>query len=382
MFLKYSTSQIPSKKSRGKGSQGKKTVDTPVTDVDVSEESDSELARKRIASRRVVKKKVIISAVDNIIPDPDVALKLGKSISLTKAAEEEAARQGHATHARIPKPATSKLKLKGVQSLTPKEQEAADIMQALKESNKTSRRQPGTRGSSEELVFHQGFQMSPQLSLLPQEKELSENSKEDERDDEEVDWIYSDEEDEKKDDAEDDKSIDLEMTDDEETDYDDEEDTDVGKTNARNIKEVKDDAKKVELPPTSSSLSLRVAKLEKDVSELKKIDHSAEALATLKSQVPTVVEHYLGSKIGDDLQKKPTIDLEQEYEKSASEISKIKREQAEKQKMPKYTIKSPTRQHLKTLIEDENAIDKGVADTVKNHKRQYDDDDDDDDEDP
>ncbi|GKA76872.1 hypothetical protein Tco_0783333, partial [Tanacetum coccineum] len=97
------------------------------------------------------------------------------------------------------------------------------------------------------------------------------------------------------------------------------------------------------------------AKLENDVSDLKKIDHSIEALATLKSQVPTVVEHYLGSKIGDDLQKvlqrhttdliqkysvkpapkssniqKPTIDLEQESEKSASEIRKIKREQAEK----------------------------------------------------
>nr|GEU31901.1 hypothetical protein [Tanacetum cinerariifolium] len=37
---------------------------------------------------------------------------------------------------------------------------------------------------------------------------------------------------------------------------------------------------------------------------------------------------------------------------------------------------------MEELIEDENAIDKGVADTVKNHKRQHDDDDDDDDEDP
>ncbi|GJX28221.1 hypothetical protein Tco_0236300 [Tanacetum coccineum] len=36
---------------------------------------------------------------------------------------------------------------------------------------------------------------------------------------------------------------------------------------------------------------------------------------------------------------------------------------------------------MEALIEDENAMDKGVADTVKNHKRQHDDDDDDD-EDP
>ncbi|GKG39219.1 hypothetical protein Tco_0463364, partial [Tanacetum coccineum] len=112
--------------------------------------------------------------------------------------------------------------------------------------------------------------------------------------------------------------------------------------------------------------------LEKDVSELKKIDHSAKALASLKSQVPTVVEQYLGSKISDDLQnflhrhtadlirkyfvkpapesskiQKPTFDLEQESEKSPSEIRKIKREQAEKQKMSQYTIKSTNNAALK-----------------------------------
>ncbi|GKB13714.1 hypothetical protein Tco_0847637, partial [Tanacetum coccineum] len=44
-------------------------------------------------------------------------------------------------------------------------------------------------------------------------------------------------------------------------------------------------------------------KLEKDVSKLKKTDHSADALANLKSQVPTNVNEYLGSKLGDDLEK-------------------------------------------------------------------------------
>ncbi|GJW13625.1 hypothetical protein Tco_0017758 [Tanacetum coccineum] len=219
----------------------------------------------------------------------------------------------------------------------------------------------------------------------------------------------------------------------------DEEVTNVAKVDAGKTEEVKDDAKKAELPPTSSSLSLRVAKLEKDVSELKKIDHTAKALASLKSQVLTVVEHYIRSKIGDDLQKvlqkhtadliqkysmkpapepskiqKPIIDLEPEFEKSALEIHFIKKEHAKKQKMPKYTIKSTNKATLKeydlksalyqtmnenksfnrnlanhalyhalmeALIEDENAIDKGVANTVKNYKRQHDDDEDDD-EDP
>ncbi|GJR55985.1 hypothetical protein Tco_1406506 [Tanacetum coccineum] len=63
MFIKYSTSQIPPKKSRGKGSQGNKTVDDSQETVDVS--------------------------------------KLSKSISLVEAEEEEAAKQVHATHARI-----------------------------------------------------------------------------------------------------------------------------------------------------------------------------------------------------------------------------------------------------------------------------------------
>ncbi|GKE27034.1 retrovirus-related pol polyprotein from transposon TNT 1-94 [Tanacetum coccineum] len=144
-------------------------------DVDMSEESNSEPAKKRTSSRRVIKKKVIITADDNINPEPDVALALRKSISLTEAAKEEAAWQVYATHARIvieyvPKPARKRLsciafrdtssvskkmsfdlsqKLKGVQTLTLEEKITADTMKALKESKKTSRRQPGTRGSSE-----------------------------------------------------------------------------------------------------------------------------------------------------------------------------------------------------------------------------------------
>ncbi|GKG35510.1 hypothetical protein Tco_0440664, partial [Tanacetum coccineum] len=45
-----------------------------------------------------------------------------------------------------------------------------------------------------------------------------------------------------------------------------------------------------------SAVQLRVAKLEKDVSKLKKIDLSDEDLAALKIQVPSVVDNYLGSK--------------------------------------------------------------------------------------
>ncbi|GKC33843.1 hypothetical protein Tco_1046227 [Tanacetum coccineum] len=342
MFIKYFTGEIPPKKSRGKGSQGNKIIDVSQEIVDVSVESEPEPAKKRTASRRVVKKKVTISADDNIIPDPDVALELGKSISITKAEEEEAARQVHATHARIvtesvPEPAkkktgskstrsvviqdtpsapksklaASKLKLKGIPSLTPEEQLAADTMQALKEIEKPSRRQPGTEGSSEgtgiipgvpdesTVVFDTSSEGTGTKSGVPDKEKVSteekvilewgseqesEYSKEELSEEEEIDWIDSEDDDKKKDNTNDDKSINLEMTDDEETDdavlqgkeqvnddedeemtnaeveeygnNDEEEDTDAAKADAEKTKEAKDDSKKAELPPTSSSLSI------------------------------------------------------------------------------------------------------------------------------
>ncbi|GKB54020.1 hypothetical protein Tco_0904773 [Tanacetum coccineum] len=247
MFLKYSTGQIPPKKSR---------------------------ARKRTASRRVVKEKVAIFVVDNIILDPDVALKLGKSISLTEAAEEEAARQVHATHARIltksvPKPARRR---------PLEEQEATDTMKALKESMKTSRRQLGTGGSCEGTGRIPGvIDESTVISATSSERT---GTKPGVPDEEKIDF---EDDDEKKDDIDDDKHIDLEMTGDEETDdevlqgeeqvNDDEDEemtnvevkdsrngdakiSDVAKADAIKIEEIKDDAKKAELPPASSSLSV------------------------------------------------------------------------------------------------------------------------------
>ncbi|GJT59006.1 hypothetical protein Tco_1002539 [Tanacetum coccineum] len=150
--------KIRPKKRRGKGSQRKKTADDSQETVDVSEESEPEPEPN--ASRRMVKKNVTISAANNIIPDPDVALELGKSIRITEAEEEAATKQVHATHARIVNEyvlksakkntsKSSKSKLKGVLTLTPEEQEATYIMQALKESKETHKRQPSTEGSSE-----------------------------------------------------------------------------------------------------------------------------------------------------------------------------------------------------------------------------------------
>nr|GEV06206.1 hypothetical protein [Tanacetum cinerariifolium] len=223
MFLKYSTGQILAKKRRGNESQEKKTTYTPEADVDMLEESDPELAKKRTIIRRVMKKKVTISANDNIIPDPDIALELGKSIILTKAEEEEAARQVHATHVRImmesvPKPARrrpSGIAFKDTSQVSKKvsfdpsqklKDESTVVFATSSEGTCTKPRVPDEKKvtSEERVILESGSEQE------------SKYSEEDQRDDEEVDWICFEEDDEKKDDVDNDKSNDLGMTDDEE----------------------------------------------------------------------------------------------------------------------------------------------------------------------
>ncbi|GJU76725.1 hypothetical protein Tco_1273795 [Tanacetum coccineum] len=179
------------------------------------------------------------------------------------------------------------------------------------------------------------------------------------------------------------------------------------------------------------ALQLRVARLEQEMSEVRKTDHSANVLALIKSQVSTVFDKYLGTKLDDALLKileRHTADLiekysvlpgleyikNQESEKSLKEIIRIKKEQAEEKQDSTYSIRSidkvgleefdlksalfkhmnknksanrnPANYHLyhaliEALIADEDAMDKEVKDRVKNHKRKHDSDDDEDDDD-
>ncbi|GJZ20744.1 hypothetical protein Tco_0557334 [Tanacetum coccineum] len=472
-FIKYSIGLIPSKKSKGKGSQGKKLVVTPKpASVKVFDESDPEPTKRKTCSRRKSRKKVSISADDNIIPEPAIALELGKSMSLTKAEEEEAASRVHATHEHTlsvskKKSPDQSQKLKGIQTLTAKEQLVADTMQALKAISFTTL----SEGTGTKLG-------------VPDEVKGSSKAKD-------IEWLTTEEEEEKNDDDEDDRSIDIEKTnDDKETDdefvhgdeyvhdnvdeemkdvevadtrKDDEEITDAEKAKVEKTKELKGDNKKAKLPLTSSSLSVsskfgnqfltyssdisltgtlkdtanaeinslldiqilqevphisslsiltvpvlvipepivlspipeiplvtpvttlipppyvtnltpvqqqqttpiptppitivapvattvpdpfpaiaqRVSVLEKDVKELKQVDHSPAILAIIRSQVPATVDAYLGSSLGDALQKvfqKHTKELmQQSSQTDVFRIIKIKKEQAAKEKMPKFS---------------------------------------------
>ncbi|GKB35398.1 hypothetical protein Tco_0880340 [Tanacetum coccineum] len=179
------------------------------------------------------------------------------------------------------------------------------------------------------------------------------------------------------------------------------------------------------------ALQLRVARLEQEMSEVKKTDHSADVLASIRTQVPTAVDNYLGTKLDDSLLKvleRHTADLiekysvlpgpesvkNQESEKSPKEIIKAKKEKDEEKQDSTYSIRStdkvdleefdlksalfsymnqkksanknPTNHRLyhalmEALIADEDAMDKEVADKVKDHKRKHDSDDDEDDDD-
>ncbi|GKA61809.1 hypothetical protein Tco_0761328 [Tanacetum coccineum] len=422
-----------------------KTSDTLVADVDVSEESEPELkpAKKRTTSKKRFKKTVTIFAEDNIITeDPNIALELGKSISLTEAKEEEAARKVHATHARIvtqtiPEPTRRK----------------------PSESRKSSRSQPGIGGSNEGTGSIPGV---PNASTVISATS-SEGTGGDEQDSEYSDNSNNDDDVDKDDDANDegdDYFIEMTNVEVENPKKGDEEVTDATKADAKKTLEVNDDAKKTELPPTSSSLlvssgfgdqflkissdsslistvkdttnveisslmdfniqskvphiqspsvlrvqvsvnsetsvfilvqetpsavpittlpplfvstipHLRVVELEKDVSELKKLDLFAESLVILKTQVPTVVDNYLGSKV----------------DKTALEEYDLKSDLYQIMHANKSFNRNPANHRLyhvlmEALIKDKNAMDKGVVDIVQDHKRKHDDDDDDDDESP
>ncbi|GJX75826.1 hypothetical protein Tco_0322637 [Tanacetum coccineum] len=118
------------------------------------------------------------------------------------------------------------------------------------------------------------------------------------------------------------------------------------------------------------ALQLRVARLEQEMSEVKKTDHSADVLASIRSQVPTAIDKYLGIKLDDALLKN------QESEKSPKKIIRIKREQGEEKQDSTYSIRSTDKVDLEEFdLNNEEAMIREVADKVKDHKRKHNSDD-------
>ncbi|GKC45502.1 hypothetical protein Tco_1063224, partial [Tanacetum coccineum] len=319
MFILYSTGQIPPKKSRGK---------VP-------------LIRRKTSSRRVVKKKATISVDDNIIPEPDIALELGKSISLTKAKEE------------------SCIKTK----FMPLKQNVSNLSPNLREEDGTG-----------------------EIPGVPDESIFADAEDDNEETESDSDDIYKYKINVR-------KNVDIEMKDTKKT-------ADITKETTKQpltsssffmpshygnqflnlchneeifkqppiLQQTTPIPTTITTPPINTkapaitttipeitpfiALQLRVAKLEQDMSEVKKIDHSAAVLASIQSHVPPVVDYAL--------------------------IKFIHKNKSANRNPANYRLYHAL---MEALIEDENVIDKEVADMVKDHKKKHDDDDDDDDDD-
>ncbi|GKF74020.1 hypothetical protein Tco_0220352, partial [Tanacetum coccineum] len=153
------------------------------------------------------KKKSSISVDDNIIPEPDVALELGKSMSLTEAEEEEAARRVHATHECLvtesdepsDEPTNRPTGRRRPSVMSAEEQLAADMKKAIKAK------------VPDELTgkFTTSSEGAGIVLEVPAEGKCSE-----------ITWLSTDEEEkanEDDDEEDDDRSIDIAETDDETT---------------------------------------------------------------------------------------------------------------------------------------------------------------------
>ncbi|GJR40992.1 hypothetical protein Tco_1216676 [Tanacetum coccineum] len=378
---------------------------------------------------------------DNIIPKPDLALELGKSISLTEAEEEAVAREVHATHARI---------------VSGPDPEPVQEDQTGSNSGKlhVSLAGPNPEHMDDEFLATAYPKVHENLKLITDERVIEENPEShsgsmssmknlDDTYNFGDQFLYD-----KPTEDDQEKSKVIEESDSTIPDPSHQTVTstppviapftDVSSTKPSSLvtpPPINTEATTIttSLPEITPfiALQLRVARLEQEMSEVKKTDHSADVLASIKSQVPTVVDEYLGTKLDDALLKileRHTADLiekysvlpgpesikNQESEKSPKEIIRTKREQGEEKQDSTYSIRStdkvaleefdlksalfkhmnknktanrnPANYHLyhalmEALIADEDAMDKEVAVKVKDHKRKHDSDDDEDDDD-
>ncbi|GJY66404.1 hypothetical protein Tco_0468642 [Tanacetum coccineum] len=459
-FIGYSTALVAPKKTRGKGSKGKqqkvttkkKTVitieDNIITDdpgvafelgKSISK-TDAEIADETRRAHETHARLVTEKAASEEESDPELANRL------TRRRRPSGITFRDTSNVPKKKSCDRSQKLKGIEVMIEEEQLAADTMQAIKAIKQTLKSQTHAEGSSEGTGITPGDPDESTVIFTTSSKGTERGARDQDDDD---------------DDDDDDKSIDIEKTDNEEEtndefvhgdeyvhdDMDKEmKDAKVAKTGKdEKTEEVKDDQAKVDIPqiqspfllnvpvsvipeqvilstapppppsvtnltlvlqqqttpipappitniaPTTTtipdplpSIAQRVSVLENDVQELKQVDHSAEILSSIRSQVPPA--------------------------KDVSKICKIKNEQAEKQQMPKYSVKSSDKAALdeydqknalfqtmiesksfnnhpahkalyhtlmESLLADEEGMDQGVVDLLKQKKRQHDDQDED-----
>ncbi|GKE59842.1 hypothetical protein Tco_1510209, partial [Tanacetum coccineum] len=128
----------------------------------------------------------------------------------------------------------------------------------------------------------------------------------------------------------------------------------------------------------------RVSEPEKDVKTLKQVNYSPAILAIIRSQAPTAVDEYLGSSLGDALQKKEQAEKQQMLEYLVKSSDKDALDEYDQKNALFQTMtesksfnKHPTHKALyhalmESLLTDEEGMDQGVAHSLRK-KRQHDD---------
>nr|GEZ28226.1 hypothetical protein [Tanacetum cinerariifolium] len=175
-----------------------------------------------------------------------------------------------------------------------------------------------------------------------------------------VPWVFITDK-EKKGDDDDDRSIDIEEIDDERTDSDNEDQAMI-------------DAKKI--PTVLDLLPVvvqRVYVLEKEVKEIKQVDLSTAVLASFKAQVPLVVNEYLGSTLGDTIQKVLQKHTKELFSNSLRQVFSRSRRLYERHP----THKAHYDALLESIFMDENDIYRLAIDPASQRKRQHEDKDED-----
>ncbi|GJR55750.1 hypothetical protein Tco_1406271 [Tanacetum coccineum] len=116
------------------------------------------------------------------------------------------------------------------------------------------------------------------------------------------------------------------------------------------------------------ALQLRVARLEQEMSEVKKTDHSADVLAGC--QLYPKILRYLIEKYSvlPGPESTDEVDLE-EFDLKSALFSHMNKKKSANRNTTNYRLYHAL---MEALIADEDAMDKEVADKVKDHKRKHD----------
>ncbi|GJT82400.1 hypothetical protein Tco_1056742 [Tanacetum coccineum] len=117
---------------------------------------------------------------------------------------------------------------------------------------------------------------------------------------------------------------------------------------------------------TLNVIHLRLSDLEKEVKEVKNVDHSSALLSKIKSKVPNAVKEYLGTSLDDALYKvlkKHDADIIKEFSVPTEIVERLTQ-----QYLPHPKNKALYHALMESIFKYEDTMDKGVADELKKRK--------------